>query len=608
MSMAPKPTYDEIVLSRRRLLGTAAGAAAGAMLATGYLPELGGRSVLAQDGAKEFHTAWPWSPLPQGHFNLMQGVVNAIFQPPNIYADLVIQPMAMYYWASKEWLPLLATEWSFQNGDSFQVKLREGAKWSDGNEVSAKDVLATFSCARLMAVPVWDYVDKVEAADDYTVNFHMSTPSTVVQRYVLRFNTLSAVDYGEWAQKADDLFASGKTLDDPEGKQLLDQFIKFRPENVIASGPFMFDVNSFTVSQCTLNKNEQCWNANDVKFDRIVNYQGETSDITPVVLSGDVDYATHGFPPATVQQFLETPNLRVLRPPTYNGNCLYINFNKLGDVFGDKRTRQALAYAINRQQNGTIALGDSGVPIEYMSGMSDLMIPDWLTPDDAESLNKYEYDPDKAASLLQEVGWTKEGDTWKTPDGKEATWEIVFPAEYVDSAGCAQDIVEQLGNFGIKLEPRAITYTQLYPEFDQGNFDFIVELWGATENPHPHFAYVHDLLLHNTMAIRNGGQGMGFPLKQQTDSVGEVDLEQLVIDSALGLDEAKQKENIGKIAKAFNELLPAIPMYERYGANPAWEGVRVKAWPAEDDPILKNSPYGDGIPTMLLYTGKLEPV
>ena len=110
------------------------------------------------------------------------------------------------------------------------------------------------------------------------------------------------------------------------------------------------------------------WNANDVKFDRIINYQGETSDITPVVLSKDVDYATHGFPPATVQQFLETPEVRVLRPPTYNGNCLYINYNTLNDVFGDKRVRHALAHAINREQNGTIALGESGVAITYMSG------------------------------------------------------------------------------------------------------------------------------------------------------------------------------------------------------------------------------------------------
>jgi peptide/nickel transport system substrate-binding protein len=606
--MATDRTFDEIVLSRRRLLGTAASAAAGAMFATGDLPEFGGRAVLAQDGAKEFHTAWPWSPLPQGHFNLMQGVVNAIFAPPNIYADLIIQPMAMYYWASKEWLPLLATEWSFENGDTFRVKLREGAKWSDGNEITANDVLATFSCARLMAVTVWDYIDEVTAVDEYTVDFHMNVPSTVVQRYVLRFNTLSAVHYGEWAAKADELFGSGKTLDDPEGRQLLDQFVKFRPDNVIASGPFMFDVNSFTVSQNTLLKNEQCWNANDVKFDRIINYQGETSDITPVVLSKDVDYATHGFPPATVQQFLETPEIRVLRPPTYNGNCLYINYNTLGDVFGDKRVRQALAHAINREQNGTIALGDSGVAIKYMSGMSDIMIPEWLSEEDIASLNQYEYDVEKAATLLEEVGWTKGGETWKTPDGADAAWEIVFPAEFVDSAGCALDIVEQLGTFGIRLEPRAITYTQLDPDFDQGKFDLLVELWGATENPHPHFAFAHDLFDHNTLAIRNGGKGYGYPLVQQTDALGEVDLEQLVIDSALGLDEEAQKANVGQIARAFNELLPAIPMYERYGANPAVEGVRVKAWPAEDDPILKNSPYGDGIPTMLLYTGKLEPV
>jgi peptide/nickel transport system substrate-binding protein len=606
--MSTDRTFDEIALSRRRLIGTAAGAVAGAAFATGSMAGLTGRAVLAQDGAKEFHTAWPWSPLPQGHFNLMQGVANAIYQPPNIYADLIIEPMAMYYWASKEWLPLLATEWSFQNGDTFQVKLRQGAKWSDGNEITSKDVLATFSCARLMAITVWDYLDKVTAVDDYTVNFHMSVPSTVVQRYVLKFNTLSAVDYAEWGGKADELFGSGKTLDDPEGKQLLDQFVKFRPENVIASGPFMFDVASFTVSQNTLLKNEQCWNKDDVKFDRIINYQGETSDITPVVLSGDVDYATHGFPPATVKQFLETPGIKVLRPPTYNGNMLYINYNTLSDVFGDKRVRQALAHAINREQNGAIALGDSGVPIKYMSGMSDIMIPDWLEEADIASLNQYEYDVDKAAALLTEVGWTKSGDTWKTPDGKDAAWEIVFPSEFVDSAGCALDIVEQLGNFGIKLEPRAITYTQLPVDFDQGKFDLLVEIWGATTDPHPHFAFAHDLLLHNTQAVRNGGKGYGFPLKQHTDVLGDVDLEKLTIDSALGLDEAAQKENIGKIAKVFNELLPGLPMYERYGANPSWEGKRVKAWPAADDPILKNSPYGDGIPTMLLYTGKLEPV
>src|SRR5215216_8111004 len=451
--MATDRTFDEIALSRRRLIGTATGAAGAAIIGSS-LPSIGGRAVVAQDGAKEFHTAWPYEIPPQGHFNLMQGVARAIFNPPNIYADLIIEPMAMYYWASKDWLPLLATEWAFQDGENFQVKLRQGAVWSDGNPITSKDVLASFSLARLMKVTVWNYIDQVTAADDYTVNFHMSVPSTVVERYVLRFNCMSAATYGDWAAQADDLFGSGKTLDDPEGKQLLDQFVKFRPDNVIASGPFMFDVASFTNSQNTLLKNDKAWNAADVQFDRIINYNGETPDITPVVLAKDVDYATHGFPPATEQQFLETPEIRVLRPPTYNGNCLYINYNTLGDVFGDKRVRQALAHAINREQNGTISLGDSGVAVQFMSGMSDIMIPDWLSEDDVLSLNPYEYDLEKAAALLLEVGWTKDGDTWKTPDGNDAAWEIMFPSEFVDATGSAQDAVEQLGNFGIKLEPR----------------------------------------------------------------------------------------------------------------------------------------------------------
>ena len=184
--MATDRTSDEIVLSRRRLIGTAA--AGGAALAGLTLPNITGRAVIAQDGAREFHSAWPYLVPPQQHFNMLEGVARQIFEKVSIYRDLIIQPMAMYYWKAKEWLPLLATEWSFQNGDTFQVKLRQGAKWSDGNEITAKDVLASMSCARLTGVTVWDYLDQVTAVDDYTVNFHMKVPSTVVQRYVLRFN------------------------------------------------------------------------------------------------------------------------------------------------------------------------------------------------------------------------------------------------------------------------------------------------------------------------------------------------------------------------------------------------------------------------------------
>jgi len=55
-------------------------------------------------------------------------------------------------------------------------------------------------------------------------------------------------------------------------------------------------------------------------------------------------------------------------------------------------------------------------------------------------------------------------------------------------------------------------------------------------------------------------------------------------------------------------LLPVVPIWERYGNNAVLEGTRVGPWPPDDDPIYRNSLYADGIPTLLMLTGRLKPV
>ncbi len=95
---------------------------------------------------------------------------------------------------------------------------------------------------------------------------------------------------------------------------------------------------------------------------------------------------------------------------------------------------------------------------------------------------------------------------------------------------------------------------------------------------------------------------------QETDVAGEVDLDAMTVASAEGLDIEVQKQNLTTIAQVFNELLPIVPLFERYGNNAALEGVRVEAWPPDDHHIWQNSPYADSIPVMLMYTGEIEPV
>jgi peptide/nickel transport system substrate-binding protein len=623
-------------MSRRRFLGTSGAGFAAAMLSGGALPAGFGRAVMAQDGGAEYHAAYPYlDPGAGGHFNSF--VTNAILTqlvPGTVYGDLILQPLGMYYWGTGEWLPLLATEWTFissgsggasaspaatdasaspaaggidTNADVFEVKLREGAMWSDDTPITAQDVVDTLWVRRLMSQTEWKYLDDVVAVDDHTVHCHMSLPSTEVERYVIRvaYPRPSSV-YGEWAQRTRDLFQGGKTLDDPEGKQLLDQFTQFRPEGTYpVSGPFMIDVNSITNAQLTLVKNDKAWNADQVLFDRIVNYNGETDTISAVVLSGDIDYATHGFSVATENQMAEN-GIRVVRPPVYSGPGLYINYAKWPEL-QDNRVRQAMAMAIDRQQNGTIALGESGIAQQYMTGMSDNLVTQWLSEDAISGLNQYAYDPDAAAALLEEAGWSKDGDVWLKPDGEQAVYELLFPAEFADWSAAGQDASEQLTAFGIQIEPRAVTHTQQPIDVNQGNFDIAIRGWGSSNNPHPHYSYAQAFYTHNTLAQNDGGEGISFPLVQETEVAGEVDLDAMTVASAEGLDLNAQREDITTIAQVFNELLPIVPLFERYGNNAALEGVRVEAWPADDDPIWENSPYADGIPTMLMYTGALKP-
>ena len=76
----------------------------------------------------------------------------------------------------------------------------------------------------------------------------------------------------------------------------------------------------------------------------------------------------------------------------------YFGHNNRNPLFADKRVRQALAYAIDRESivrdvRKEAAIAASG-PIAPTNG-------EWFNPD----VKQYEYDPEKAKSLLAQAGW-----------------------------------------------------------------------------------------------------------------------------------------------------------------------------------------------------------
>jgi peptide/nickel transport system substrate-binding protein len=552
----------------------------------------------------EFHPAWPYTPLPAGHFNTF--APSDSFQL-GIYQSLMEPPLFMYKWATDDWFPVAGTEWSWKDDTTLEVKLIEGAVWSDGSAFTSKDVVDTMMIYRLLNTTAWRFLTEVKAVDDTTVQFILKEPSNILPRYVLRNAQLHASSvYGEWAQKTADLVAAGKTPDDQEWKDLLAEFNQFRPEDMVVLGPYKIDPASITESTMILNKVETSYWADKVRFNRFVNYNGETPVITPLVLSGDVDYATHGFPPATVQEFLNK-GYRVLRPPIYNGPT--VGFNMTIHPFELKEFRQAVAYAIDRVQNGQVSFAESGVPVKWMTGMSDNFVDMWLTEDVKAKLNTYDYDPGKAEEILTGLGFKRDSDNvWLDDTGKRIEVEFLFPAEFADWSAAAKNACEQLTAFGIKCTGRSITYTQFFPEVEDGKFQ-LASLWWGSGNPHPHFSYNDNFRVRN-QALSGVGDptkpGQSIPMQVQTESVGEVDINELIDASGTGADMEAQKEAIGKLALVYNELLPGVPLWERYGNNPVPSRFAA-GWLPDSDPIYKNSPYGDSFVVIQILDGTLGP-
>lgn len=592
---AQTPSASAVAGSPQAPAASAAGSAASS--AASVAPAGASPAAGTQAGG-EFHGAYPYQLPPKGHFNTF--ATDSILGG-TIYHDVLEMPLALYKWDANEYVPMLGTKWEIVPPDTFKVQLREGVKFNDGTDFNAKDVVDTFDLLHLQNTVVWKYLDSVKADGNNAVVFKMKQPSTVVQRYVLRERIRSDSVYGDWANQARTLFAGGATSDSQQVKDLRTKFEAFRPAKMVVSGPFSIDPASITEAQLTLTKVPTAWDAQTVNLNKIVLYNGETPAVTPLVISKEVDYATHGFPPATEKAY-QQQGIDIVRPPVYSGPALFINYN-VAKPLADPKVRQAIAMAINKDENATVSLGDSAKTSKYMAGVADRILERWVGKDDLAKLNSYNYKPDEAAKMMESLGFKKNGDVWVSSKGERLEYELGFPAEFADWSAAGQNLATQLTKFGIKTTARPVTFTQWTPDMDNGRFQLGINAWGAG-NPHPHFSFVADVLTHN--APQAPGPGMAFPLKQQTASLGNVDLQELVVQSAAGLDENAQKQSVTKLAQTFNELLPIIPLWERYGNNPVLRDVRVTGWPAQGNPIYNNSPYVDSFVVLMILDGTLK--
>jgi len=539
-----------------------------------------------------FVGGWPYSTVPTGHFNMF--VSNAI--ELKYFRELHQLPLATYIKATDVYEPMLAASWKIdQANNTFKVSLRNDAKWLSGDNFTSKDVWTTFMIYRLVGNPVWSYIDSMKLASDYEVTFNVKTPTPLILRYVLRKPMVDYKTYGEYADKLQAIIDAGKDATSTEWKDLMTKFSTFRPVYVNATGPYYLDPANVTESSVVLLKNKNSFLANVVKFDKVIVYNGDVPALTPLVLNGQVDFLTHQFPAPSLETFASM-GYKIMQVDGVDGIAIY--FNEAVAPLDLTEVRQAIAYVVDRNRVGKLALPGVTSGTKYITGLGDGMAEQWL---DTSKLIGYTVNLDKAAKLLTSVGMTLKDGQWYRSDGKQFTLALQCPTAWSDGSTASSEIANQMSAFGIKTTFEGIDSTIRATNIDQGKFEMVLGFFG-TGQPHPMFAYETPLLISNLKATK----GLKYPMVQKTERFGTVDLEKEIVASTAGWDLATQKAAVEKIAATVNETLPYLPIYTKFSKYVTSNGLRTD-W-GTDDSLYKNSAGDDSFVVIKILHGDLKPI
>lgn len=550
----------------------------------------------AQDGGAILNVAWPYVVPPTGHFNTF--ATNGLLLGQ--YQDLHEPPLAILMWASNEYEGMVASEFGWDDDGNYSVTLVDGVTWSDGSAMSADDLMATFNIFRLRGDAVWANMTGIEKVDDLTVKFLMDEPSSLVERLILITNLRPASVYGDIANRAAEL-ESGTA----EWDALLNELTEFRPETPVSGGPYVILPESITEANLMMDLNPGGFAADLQNFDQVRVWNGETEVVTPLVANQELHYITHGIPPTTEESFA-AQGIEIVRSGMVNGPGLYVNHAVY--PLNLPEVRQAIAYVIDREQNGFVSLGESGVGVEYMTGMSDGLTEAWLSEDVLASLNTYEQDLEQAESLLTGLGFSRNDDgIWVDDQGNTLSFELTFPQEFADWSAAAENATQQLNDFGFDITARGVQFQQHPQDVYDGNFEMAIRNWGLGD-PIPARSYLEPYQRYNgqgELAGEAAGGGMGFD-NNVTFSGGEINVFDVANASSQGVDQAAQAELVTQLAVSYNELLPAIPLWERYTNNAL--NRNFLSLPEVTDPAFAN--FGGGADNWMTYfilTGQVAP-
>lgn len=490
---------------------------------------------------------------------------------------VLFDPLTYYSPDSGEFYPVGASEWTLDSG-ALTISLNEDLDWHNGNPVRARDLATQFKLETATGGPIGDYVTELAANGEKELELTLAdnvNPQVVLQDVLTKRILVRHEVFNPKLEAIES--ASGEE----ETKQAKTDLTKWKLQDAVGNGPF--ELVERTKQRATLKRYADHPSASNINFPSIhFNYLSSDQQVIQSILGNDVDGVFNLVPPGnSLRQPPHGWTHKLL--PSYRG--LSIAFQGKSETYGDRRVRQAIAHLIDPMPTLKVSAPFNNTTIEVPNLLGNVQTDQYIPDSDVEAFKNYDVNPEKAASLLQDAGYSKADGTWVDSSGNPLQAPIKYPAGWASWVSAAQNLVSQLNSAGIAAEAVGMENSAFFGNAINGaNFELALFFWG-TGNPYPYF----NLNKHfgNPWIRENFGVPEEVTVPAYASSGGEtmtVAVKDRVKELAKTAEESKARDIIKELAWVGNQDLPMYPLMQKQA--PTWYTTADWSYPKRDDPKM----------------------
>ena len=224
--------------------------------------------------------------------------------PPNNWNPLVTWGYAMgtlglcyetlflYDPLTDEYIPWLAESGKWVDPKTYELKLRQGITWSDGQPFTAKDVKFTFELGKKFAAvyysTMWRWLASVDQVDDFTLRFPFGEP--LYQEWANALYTMAMLPEHLWKDRTEEEVATGAN------------------EHPVGTGPYLYETHA--EDRMVWVRNDNWWATRLLGYKvapkRIVDIVNSSNNVAlGLLLHGDLGVSLWLFPKPVIRVILD---------------------------------------------------------------------------------------------------------------------------------------------------------------------------------------------------------------------------------------------------------------------------------------------------------------